>query len=309
MSYTYNYTKSVDFPGGLNISNLADEIGQCPDILVALDRIDVNGDDVAIIFKAQPAQAGKTALDGGTTQTEEHPPTGGSVLGQHDPTPHDEPLPVQLRDANADPVTVSEDGVLATVPQANTPGYRYHDRDIRLKTCIVDAATAIEDLRVDTQDGHKRKSWNEVALVGILKGDDTSGYSACADQADADANGVVSVFDFQVKDGTSTPVPYNILAGAFYVDPTLVAPKDGHRGFIVAAPNLPPAVNGSIPLMDCYLEPWEGRWIDSRSPHAMKVDPTASVEASKIRIYLFHPAGAKQTHILRFITFRPNGSW
>jgi hypothetical protein len=307
---TYTYYISTDFPDGkICPTNLVEEIQACPDIKVALNRVDTEDNNAKVVFKAELSPDGKLALDGGSTQAEEHPPLPGSIIASHDPNPKQTPMPVELRDKSGNPIQTSEDNVLATVPQANTPGYRYHDRDIRLKTCLMDGDAAVEDLRVDTMHGQKRISWNEVELIAVLKGDDSIGYTPCISQADADANGKLSIFDFQMKNTSGTPVPYDILAGSFFVDPALIEPKDQHRGFIVAAANIPPLYGGSIPLMDCYLHPWEGKWVDSRSPHAMKLSPEASPEASKIRVYLYHPAGAKQTHILRFITFRPSGSW
>ncbi len=95
---TYTYSEAA-FPGGLlNPGRLKDEIQASP-IVTALERIDTAGGSVSqgvlsgsysvdIVFKAEPSQADKTALDGGGTQVEESPPLAGSLLVDHDNSPN-----------------------------------------------------------------------------------------------------------------------------------------------------------------------------------------------------------------------------
>lgn len=77
---TYTYSVASDMPGGaVNIGKLADEI-QASSIVTALERIDLAGDVLDVIFKDALSAGDKTTFDGDTTG-----PAGG-LLAAHDNT-------------------------------------------------------------------------------------------------------------------------------------------------------------------------------------------------------------------------------
>jgi hypothetical protein len=89
---SYSYTVSTDFPGGnINVDNLKAEI-QTSSIVTALERIDLSGDSVSIVFKDTLSTGDKTTLDGDTTG-----PAGG-LIASHDSTPIDDPQAVSIKD-------------------------------------------------------------------------------------------------------------------------------------------------------------------------------------------------------------------
>jgi len=85
MAFTYTYSIATDFSTGVNTDALQTQI--LADIASAvLLSINTNGDVIDFVYDVQPSQGDKTTLDGGGTQTEQSPPSGGSILGDHDPT-------------------------------------------------------------------------------------------------------------------------------------------------------------------------------------------------------------------------------
>lgn len=93
----YTYTVSTDFPNGeVNIGNLAQEIRDS-NITIALSGITLENDTVTITFKDTLPAAGKTILDGDTTN-----PAGG-LIAAHDSTPIDpQPEPVSIQNLFTD---------------------------------------------------------------------------------------------------------------------------------------------------------------------------------------------------------------
>lgn len=74
----YPYSKSADFPGGaIDSSNLVDEIA-ASSIATGLNRIDVTGNDISIVFASALSAGDKTTLDNDTTG-----PAGG-LIAAHD---------------------------------------------------------------------------------------------------------------------------------------------------------------------------------------------------------------------------------
>ncbi len=74
----YPYSKSADFPGGaIDSTNLMDEIA-ASSIATALNRIDVAGNDVSIVFASALSAGDKTTLDNDTAG-----PAGG-LIAAHD---------------------------------------------------------------------------------------------------------------------------------------------------------------------------------------------------------------------------------
>lgn len=71
----YQYSLAAYFGGTINPSRLKDEI-QASDITIALDRIDVDDDQVSIIFKGQLSSSEKAILEDGSD----------SIIANHDPS-------------------------------------------------------------------------------------------------------------------------------------------------------------------------------------------------------------------------------
>lgn len=307
MSYTYTYSISSHFPGGaVNTDKFKDEINKST-ILTALDTnageivINPNGDDVDridVIFKAQLSAGDETTFDGDVGTG----PAGG-LIGSHDNTPGASRHEVDLVN-----VAVSADGVIPATPQASTPGYRMCDRDIKLNTCQAVASDSFEDLRMDIST-NDRVNWDEVTLVGVYKDDGTNGIIQCTGQTDADVTGILSVWEYQAHDQTAqkNPIKYDIRGGSLLIA-SAISGYD-HQAYVVAAPGVPVSYGGQIPFFDGYLGPLSGETLTSVNPAAVALDPSQNASASVIRIYIWYPAGAKVTHVLRLVTYRPSGKW
>ena len=209
-----------------------------------------------------------------------------------------------------------EDGVQYTVPKPSSYGYEMCDRDIKITPGQMLQADSVEDLYLDPTD-LKEKSWDEAALVGVYKvsGEDMV---ACTDQADANANGVLTIWDYSAKapDGT-TLVPYELRDGLLYVSPKLpLAEQYDHRVYTIIAPGIPNAFGGSVAVFDSYMgalpldEMGTGEIsyhpVEALSPQATVLNPSAAPGASVIRLYIYHPAtgGTFINHILRLVTYR-----
>jgi hypothetical protein len=98
-----------------------------------------------------------------------------------------------------------------------------------------------------------------------------------------------------------------MMGGVLWVDPNLTGAGDDiwkHQFYALMAPSLPTSVGGAVPFFDCYLRPYQGEWASALNTLALKLDPTATVEAARIRFWLYYPAGAKQTHILGLKSYR-----
>jgi hypothetical protein len=290
---TYTYSISSDFPNGaFESSNLLLEIRASP-ITVSLKDITWSesvSDSVNITFNAELPPADKTLLDGDIDS-----PCGG-LIAQHDHIPKD-----------FGHAKTTTDGKLYTIVLPQTDGYQMCDRDFRLNTCIVDSYSSQVDAKINIST-RLESSWNELSLVGVYKSDGT----AVADQADADANGVLSVWDYAAKtqDGTAVAIPYELRGGCVTPDESiLLAEKWDHRIYAVGAPGIPASYGGQVRLFDGYLGHLAGEVLNADSPSAKKLDPSLGAGASVIRIYIFHPAGKKVNHILRLTTYRPAGTF
>jgi hypothetical protein len=262
------------------------------------------GDQFFVTFKDQLPSAQKDALDGSTDQAPLDPPDSASILGQH---------------AGGDPLTtplLRDDGVLYATPKPSSFGMEMCDRDFRVNTCILDpAADSFEDLKVNPST-RIEEDWNEMSLNGVYKADG----SACSDQADADANGVLSVWDYCAKQpGTSNVITYELRDGLLYVDPGLATDwsnmteqeKFGHRAYAVIAPDIPGSSGGSIAVFDSYLGIAPNRTVEALSPQATILDPTGpgGSAGALLRLYIFHPAGKKLSHVLRLVSYRAPGTF
>lgn len=295
----YTYDVTTDFPDGkVNTGRLSMEIGTSSIVtaIAALSGADGTvangvrtGGTVTITFKDALSAADKTTLDGDVAG-----PAGGLIAAHNN-------APTPLEDPQKD-----EDGVLLIKQQPQKVGLLMCDRDIQLNTCVVDAAGSLKDKKVDVPT-RQEVDWNEVSLVGVFKADGT----ACADQTDADVNGVLSVWDYTAidqADGT-TKIPYDIRGGALRVDGAIPVTTEAfaHRIYAVAAPDLGQA--NLVRLFDGYIGMLAGDVLEVFSPAAKHLDPAVHPLASVLRVYIFHPAGAKRSHVLRLVTYRGAGTF
>ena len=68
--------------------------------------------------------------------------------------------------------------------------------------------------------------------------------------------------------------------------------------------NIPAAYGGSCRFFDGYLYPYQGIWQEAINTLALTIDPSVTIEAARVRFWITYPAGAKQNHVLRVITYR-----
>jgi hypothetical protein len=201
---------------------------------------------------------------------------------------------------------MSANDVLLLQPQPQSPGYEMCDRDIKLET----VTGAIEDLKINPTT-QKEDNWGEVTLVGKYK--DVAGtMTECADQADADTTCILTIWDYKAKKQSDlSDMAYEVRGGNLSPDPAIPAnERFSHRAYVVAAPGIPAAFGGQVRLFDGYLGVWGGD-LESISPAARHLDPALGAGASVMRLYFYHPAGTagKRSHVLRLITYRPQGSF
>lgn len=206
-------------------------------------------------------------------------------------------------------VTVVNTALVKSQPQ--TEGYEMCERDFKITTCKMAQADAVEDLKIDvTTLKEEAYAGPELKLVNVYK-DDNGTMVACTDQADADLNGILTVWDYcayDQADGT-TLITYNIRSGALVADPAIPAgERFDHRAYIVVAPDLGQA--NYVRLFDGYItgRPNEGE-LSTESPTAKTLDPNIAPGANIIRIYVYHPQGQSNSHILWLLTYRPSGTY
>ena len=225
---------------------------------------------------------------------------------------------MSITDVIADKPLLRADGVAYSVPKPSSFGMEMCDRDFRINTSIYAGADAFEDLKVNPTT-NKEEDWGEMSLHGVFK-DSAGTMVACTDQTDADANCILSVWDYCAKQpGTSTVIKYEMRDGLLYVDPGLAVNWDamtdeekfGHRAYAVMAPQIPGASGGSIAVFDSYLGIAPNRTVEALSPQAMVLDPAGPGGNAGVllRLYIFHPAGTKLSHVLRLVTYRAPGTF
>jgi len=201
----------------------------------------------------------------------------------------------------------------AFAPQQSREGFRLCNRDFLLNTAIFDGIDSFEDLYVNPAD-NKRYDWGEMSFMGCYKKDLTESSEPmilCTDQADADANAILSVWDYvprNLSDGSPTDI--DILGGGLWVDKDLQGANNAelleHQVYVISAPNIPSSLGGRIKFFDGYLLPYKDRQMQAQSSRAIPLDATGAggVEGGRIRVWLYYPAGKKQSHIFRLNTFR-----
>jgi hypothetical protein len=303
----YTYSVASDMPGGaINAGNLLAELS-ISSIVTALERIDLDGDVLDIIYKDALSAGDKTTLDGDATG-----PAGG-LLAAHDNSPS---APRQV--VHLDSPHTNVDDLPYAIPKASGLGYVLNDRDVLIKTATFDNDDAVADYKVDPSN-HSQNDWGEAKQLGTFKPSDPNDPDgpmvACADDQDALASGTLSLFEYQAMDVSvsGTPIPYEISGGSLYVNlhgeslGADAAEKEQHRIYAVGAPDIPEAAGGSLHLFDGYLLPWDQDWLPAQSTDAFRLDPTLSVHASKVRVWVYYPAGlGTRTHILRLKLYRKN---
>ena len=207
-------------------------------------------------------------------------------------------------------MSMTPEGVLRAAPQSCSPGYYLCSRDFLVRTSIV-GDDSFEDLYVDPND-NIRKSWGEMTAYSpnarsaykLVDGV----YVEVDDQADADANATMSIWQYQpLSRITGEPIKIEIIGGCFDVDDNLVEPKLDHQMYIVLAPDIPLSMGGQHPFFDGYLKPFEGGTKQCMNSLASGLDPAVSPAAAIVRLWCYYPAGAKQNHIVRFTTYRQLG--
>lgn len=293
----YDYSVSGDFPeGAINPAALADAI-RASAITVAFERVDTAGDTASVWFKAELPTADETVLDG--------------LVAAHDatPTPNDT---VQVEVTNQ-PLQ-REDGAVYAVPKPSGFGLVMCDRDFRLNTCIVDPAASLEDLKFNTLT-NKEEPWEEMTLVGVYKLDGGN-MVLCADQADANVNGILTAWSYCAKNQQADPktqINYEMRDGMLYVDPNLDDANEGwdHRAYAIVAPQIPPHLGGSITVFDAYLGGNPNHLVEALSPQATVLDPAGpgGPAGAELRLYVVHPAGSKLSHTMRLVTYRAPGTF
>lgn len=302
---SYTYSIASDFPNGqVHAGNLDLEIRNSS-IASALKYVVINPDDddvdrVDVVFKKALTAGEKTVLDNDATA-----PSGG-LIAAHDSTEKTPMIHAELEMATIEDPSKKVQRI--AVQPARTH-YYMNFRDFRLNTGIYDGAESFEDLKVNPST-NEREAWDEMSFVGCYKGDDNSGYTLCTDQADADTNATLSIWDFLANDQQNTPanVDIDMMGGVLWVDPSLAEPNAGdiwkHQFYALMAPNIPTFMGGAVPFFDSYLYPHQGEWTEALNTLAVTLDPSASAEAARIRFWIYYPAGAKQTHVLGLKIYR-----
>jgi hypothetical protein len=301
METTYTYSIASDFPGGVaDTGNLVFEI-QASAIVIALKSAikDPNGDNadrIDITFRDALSAGDKTILDGNTTG-----PAGG-LIAVHDNTVIDDKTHVVV-DEFMD--KTGPEGSVRVYPAPNRLGYYRCDRDIKLNCGIVETGndgSSLQDLKINISTNIEIP-WDEFTQVGVYKADGT----ICANQAEATASGVCSVWDFHPHDQTlsKNKIPYDIMGGRLKVG-VLDGDKSLHRLYTVLAP-FGPGVKARV--FDSYLEMDEGKTIESINSISVFLNVSQTSELSRMRIWLFHPAGSTVKHVFSIITYRPLGTF
>lgn len=237
----------------------------------------------------------------------------------NDPGHSIDPTSISVIQVVADKPLVREDGVLYATPKPSSFGMEMCDRDFRVNTSIFASADSFEDLKVNPAT-NKEEDWSEMSLAGVYKDDGGGNMISCTSQADADANCILSIFDYCAKlPGTSTVISYELRDGLLYVDPSLAAnwnsmtetEKFGHRAYAVIAPAIPGSFGGSIAVFDSYLGTAPDRTVAALSPQAVILDPSGpgGDAGCLLRLFLFHPQGSKLSHVLRLVTYRAPGTF
>jgi hypothetical protein len=193
--------------------------------------------------------------------------------------------------------------------QPGRSGYRMCDRDFLVKTAQYAAEDSFEDLKVNTSS-NKEDEWNELSFIGCYK-EENGSIVPCTDQTDADSNACISIWDYVANNQVDgTPIDFDLKGGAFWVDDSVAddANRWKHKLYVMLAPNIPSSFGGRVRFFDGYLYPYKDDWMVAINTMAYEINPSVTVEAARMRIWVYYPAGTKLEHILRLVTYRPTGS-
>lgn len=238
-----------------------------------------------------------------------------AIVAAHQGNPVVTSDPVEVTNQLARP----EDGIVYVVPKPSLFGSMMCDRDFRLNTGQFAAADAFEDLYVNPAT-NKQESWGEMQYVGCFK-DDGGAMVPCVDQPDADANAILSIWDYcAFAPGTTDQIRYELRDGILYVDPNLFADpaaptlveRFGHVVYAVVAPQIPGSMGGSVRFFDSYLgSDSKSLKVEAISPQAHILDPEgpAGGAGACLRCYMYYPAGTKLSHTMRLVTYRAPGTF
>lgn len=201
------------------------------------------------------------------------------------------------------------DGVILTQPQVQSYNWQLCDRDIKLITCTMDPAGAIEDLKVNLVT-MREEPWDEAGLVGVFKDAGAGPLVPCVDQADADASGILTVMSYRALNQNTEPkaeITWEIRDGGLVVDQEIPeTQRYAHRLYAVGAPSLA-AFGGAVRFFDGYMRAQPDGRIVSASPQAKQLTPEIP-GANYVNFYVYHPAGAKFSHLVRIVTYRELGT-
>lgn len=166
-----------------------------------------------------------------------------------------------------------------------------------------------EDLKINTTT-LLEEGWGEISQVGVYKLDGGA-MVLCDDQADADANAVLTVWEYLgVNPYTHELCDYEIRDGYMVVDDALPAnEKWDHRAYAVGAPLIPGNLGGTVRMFDGYLGPAPNGVIDAKNSQAIHLSPDTAPGASIFRLYVYHAAGSALCHVLRLVTYRAQGTF
>jgi hypothetical protein len=288
----YDYSIANDtLNGKVAPDKLRDQI-QDSSIVTALDGIitDSATDLLRVIFKDALSVGDETILD--------------TVVADHDGIPYPPAMDVSV--TNFATLEDPDHEIQRVIVQPARTGYYMCNRDIRLNTAIHDAADSFADAKVDPTT-NVLGTWDEVTHVGCFKLDGGN-YVQCADQADADTNAVLSVWDYLANDQTpaKNPIDYDLKGGVFFIDSALAddADKWKHQMYVMMAPNIPASMGGRVTFFDGYMWPYRGTRMDSINTMAREMNPYVTPEAARVRVWIYYPAGVKLQHVMRIITFR-----
>ena len=213
------------------------------------------------------------------------------------------PTGTQVKDA------VNADSDAAKLVLASTPGTGASAAGLLAQSNLVGGVNnSIEDLKINPSTVQE-KEWYECSQVGIY---DSSGV-LLETQGEADSDGVWTVVEYLARNQSdlTQPVSYEIRDGNVIVDAGILTNLYSHRAYAIGAPDIPANLGGQVAFFDGYLGVLAGKKLEATSPTAKTMDPNGAggVAGAVLRVFFKHPVGAKNSHILRIVTYRQSGTF
>ena len=206
---------------------------------------------------------------------------------------------------------LTDDGIPLVQQNVQTVGWQICDRNILLRTSTLDAGHAVEDWRVDLST-MREVPWDECTLVGCFKDTDPAAIlplEPCG--AGEESQAILSVFNYCALNQNTAPkaqVPYDMKDGGLIVDLDIPpSERYQHRAYAIGAPGLA-GLGQHVRFFGGYLAAQPDGRIQALSPQAKRMPADIDPAAGCIRIFLFHPAGAVRSHVLRLVTYRALGT-